>query len=280
MLHVVKTMNLILKRMPLVCGLLFAAVLALLPISAGAQCSARWDASGGWWMVQRGQANHIGINLKQKGRVLTGTAVSLEGNADTVGTIDGTIDGDTINFQIFWPDHLTGVYNGKILPSGRVEGETYDKNNTRHRQPWRSEGVLKCAPAPPPKVLRSTGRKPSMNQTSLDHLFPALKTAAPEPKPPFINAGQVVIPTPSHPFGIVSLGWDGGPDHPNVEVFVSIDDGVEIPAFAIGFAPQHPVFKQPKVAALTLNLERRKHYKFSLKGVGKTLAATAAFVVP
>jgi hypothetical protein len=73
---------------------------------------------------------------------------------------------------------------------------------------------------------------------------------------------------------------DGGPDHPDVEVFVSIDNGVETPAFSMDLPPQHPVFKQPKVAAIELKLQRGRHYKFVLKGAGKTLSTAAVIRVP
>ncbi len=275
MLVLKNAVSLGISRTPLLYSLLFAAVLALLPISVEAQC-ANWDASGQMTIIQRASKYENTLSLQQKGRVITGTAstytptygIISDGYRTLSGTVDGTIDGDRFSVQIFWANRQTGIYNGKVLPSGRLDGEAWEKASPNIRQTWYSGGVLKCPPPPPviPKVIKSSGKaRPT--------------TPPPPPKPPFIVAGQVVIPTPSHPFGIVYLGWDGGPDHPNVEVFVSIDNGVEIPAFAIGFAPQHPVFKQPKVAALTLNLERRKHYNFVLKSAGKTLSSIG-FVVP
>ncbi len=118
MVHLKNISNWIIKRTPLLCGLLFAAVLALLPIPAGAQC-ANWDAAGGWNIRQRGAADLIQLRLEQRGRVLTGTAYN-----DAVtgwyevrrveGTVDGTIDGDRLSVQIFWSGQLTGVYDGKV----------------------------------------------------------------------------------------------------------------------------------------------------------------------
>lgn len=98
------------------------------------------------------------------------------------------------------------------------------------------------------------------------------------PKPPFIYAGQAIIPTPNHPFGIVPVSWDGGPDHPNVEVFVSIDNSPEIPAYSIGESQQSPVWKQPKISTV-LNLQRYHHYRFVLRSGGKTLSSAAGLVV-
>ena len=268
---------------PLLCSLLFAAVVALLPISAGAQCRTGWDASGELGITQRGQLPTNRLVLQQKGRVLTGTAsysyvtgdrkflgvTTVGGDAVSVdGTVDGTIDGDSFSIQIFWSNRQIGVYNGKVLPSGRLDGEAWEKASPHLRQTWYSVGVLKCPPPPPviPKVLKSTGKaKPA-------------PTPAP-PKPPFLIASLPVIPTPFHPLGIVVLGWDGGPDNPNVEVWVSIDNGAEIPAFSIEHTSQSPVWKQPKTAGIQLNLQRKHHYKFALKAGSATLS-TSAFVVP
>lgn len=256
-------------RTPLLCGLLVAAVLALLPIPATAQC-AKWDASGYLRIWQRGSSRVNRITLEQKGRVLTGTASFVEaGNNDVVnGTVDGTIDGDSFSIQIFWSNRQIGVYNGKVLPSGRLDGEAYEKSSPQSRTIWHSEEVLKCAPPPAviPRPLRSTGKaKPA-------------PTPAPPPTPPFILAGPPHVIYPNAPFASVSLGWDGGPDHPNVEVRLSIDNGPETPAFTMDFPPEHPLFKQPKAGG-EMKLQRQRLYKFVLKGAGKTLS-TVVFVVP
>jgi hypothetical protein len=105
----------------------------------------------------------------------------------------------------------------------------------------------------------------------------ATTTEAPPPTPPFISAGQPIIP-PYMPYGIVPLWWDGGPDHPNVEVWLSMDNGAEIPAFSMDLPPQADVWKQPKIS-IAPQLQRYHYYKFVLKAAGKTLS-TAAFVVP
>jgi hypothetical protein len=53
MFNTIKFTTLGRRRIPVLGGLLFAAVLALLPISAHAQC-ANWDASGKWSIKQKG----------------------------------------------------------------------------------------------------------------------------------------------------------------------------------------------------------------------------------
>ncbi len=282
MLDVVKSTNL--KRRALFCIVLFAAVLTLLPIWVEAQCSTGWDASGEWSFMQRGQqwANHL--VLQQKGRVLTGRAfyayntgnrkflgvTTVGGDPVSVdGTVDGTIDGNSFSIQIFWATRQIGVYNGKVLPSGRLDGEAYEKSSPQSRTIWHSTGILKCPPPPPvtPKVIRTSGKAK------------VAPTPAPPPTPPFIVAGQPMIVAPTAPFGSVYLGWDGGPDHPNVEVWLSMNNGAEIPAFSMEQGPQSALWKLRKVAAIELRFQRYHHYKFVLKAAGKTLS-TAAFVVP
>ncbi len=273
MLRIVKNTNLINKRMVVLFGVLFVAVLSLLPISAAAQCSTGWDASGRHGVRQVNIRYGMTFELEQKGKVITGNAHGTiddrTGGVDSLkGTIDGTLDGDNFNVKIFWTNGQTGIYYAKILPSGRLDGEGYEKNSPNVRVPWNTTGVLKCAPPPPvtPKVIKSSGKaKPT-------------STPAPPPKPPFIITAQAVLPTPNHPFGIVPIVWDGGPDHPNVEVWLSMDNGAEIPAFSMEHAPQSPVWKQPKMS-IPLHLQRYHHYRFVLKSGGKTLS-TAAFVVP
>lgn len=101
----------------------------------------------------------------------------------------------------------------------------------------------------------------------------------PAPKPPFITASQPIAIHPTAPLSSVSLWWDGGPDHPNVAVWLSMDNGVEIPAFSVDFAQQSPIWKQPKAGG-EMKLQRYHHYKYVLKDTaGKTLS-TVSFVVP
>jgi hypothetical protein len=261
---------------PLLRCSLLAVVLASLPIPARAQCATGWDASGVHVIEQQGQQFNIQLTLQQRGRVITGTALHVVNRADggvatNQGTVDGTLDGDSFNVQIFWTSRQTGVYIAKVLPSGRLDGEGYEKNTPSVRPAWHSQGVLKCTPAAPPapRPLRSTGKARPEAQSST----PAA------PTPPFIVASSPLVLQPALPYAIVRLAWDGGPDHPNVEVFLSVNNGPETPAYSMDFPPQHPLFKQPK-AAFEMKVERGgKAYKYVLKAAGKTLA-TAAFAVP
>ncbi len=94
------------------------------------------------------------------------------------------------------------------------------------------------------------------------------------PKAPFIIAGQAVVPSSFHPFASFGLAWDGGPTHPNVEVFVSVNNGPEIPAYSIDQGPGSPLFKLPK-SGFEMKLPRRSGlYRYSLQAGGVTLAVT------
>lgn len=273
MFHLLKITNLIIKRTPLLCGLLFAAALALLPISAGAQCS-NWRANGYIKAWQKGQALPLEFNLVHKGVVLSGTAdlgIISEGKK-IHGTVDGTIRGNTFSIQIFWNNWQIGIYNAKILPSGRLDGEGWEKSSPNVRVTWYSEGMLKC---PPPPAFGAGGLfgMPAPKKAPK----PATTPSAPPPTPPFIIAGQPYLP-PYMPYGTVGISWDGGPDHPKAEVFLSMDNGAEVPAFSMDQPQQSPVWKQPK-AGLSMQLQRHHHYRFVLKAEGKTLS-TVIFVVP
>lgn len=245
----------------------------LLPISAGAQCGTGWNASGSMAIRQRGQQFEIQLTLEQNGKVITGRANHTVERGDggvkqLYGTVEGTIDGDNFRIQIAWSNGQTGVYTSNIPPSGKLEGEGWEVNSPNVRVPWHNGSVpLKCAPPPPPKPIRATGRAKAAPTTP----------APPPPTPPFIMAGQPNLP-PYMPYGIVGIGWDGGPDHKNVKIFVSINHGAEVPAFSLDHPQQSPVWKHEKVS-MSVQLLRYHHYKFVLKAKGKTLS-TVAFVVP
>ncbi len=273
MLQVVKTTNLVNKPTKLIGGMLMAVVFALLPISAAAQCSTRWDANGMFGIRQVGVLS-MTFDMRQNGRVITGKAWgsvnNRSGGVDGLdGTIEGTLDGDNFNVTIYWKNGQTGIYNAKVNVSGRLDGHGHEKNSPNIRVPWHSEGGLKCAPAPPPVKPQAETRSSTVPQT------PASPPAP--PKPPFIIASHPVLPSPMHPLAIVGLSWDGGPDHPKAKVFVSINNGPEVPAFSTEHAAQSPVWKQPK-NGIAMNLQRHFQYRFVLKSGGKTLS-TAAFVV-
>lgn len=272
MLPTVKNINSMIKRKPLLYGLLFAAM----SISTQAQCT-NWDASGVLNIIQQGQKFWTRVELEQKGRVLTGrtTQTVLDNNLkpyyQTTGTVDGTIDGDRFNVQIFWANGDTGVYDGKVLPLGRLDGEGYEKRSSNIRVPWHSEGVLKCAPPLPPPPIKSSGKAkstpPAPKPIRSSGKARPVEPAPPSLKPPGIIASQVIF-EPPYPTGFVILTWDGGPDHPYAEVWVKVGEGDETFVVEQGKGERRVI------------VERNKTYLYILTDAGKTLSTARVNVPP
>jgi hypothetical protein len=229
----------------------------------------QWDA-GGQWDLQQSNGFNLTMELSQTGKAITGKASygttssgSVFSGGDPVTRtmgVDGNIEADDFYVMI----GTKGVYRGKVGASGRMDGFTYDASNPSSKATWFSSRAMKCQPppvesAPRPKPIKSSGKA-------------RIATPAPPLKPPFITAGQVINVQPNLPFASVFMGWDGGPDHPNVDVWVSIDNGVEVPAFSMDFAPLSPVFRQPSVPSLEMKLSKGHVYKFLLKDAGTTLS--------
>jgi len=250
----IRTTNLINKRTPLLCGLLFAAILALLPILTQAQC-ANWDANVIISLIQPG-SKPIALYLTQNGKRITGNAGAIVTNSSghgehrMQGQIDGSLDGDNFSVQIYWDNGQTGVYQGKVLLSGRLDGEAWEKRSPNVRLPWHTDGLLGCLPPPkppPPAPIKSSGK------------------AKIEPKPPppleapWIDAGPAIFAVPGLHTGTVILTWDSGPDHPDAEVWLKTPNGAAT------------VAKQVK-GGLQLTVERGRQYEYILTDAGKILA--------
>lgn len=134
-------------------GVVFLAVGAT--ASATAQCNGQWDASGKWSFMQRNATRPVELNMWQNGKVIGGSAAHIipgsggfggKFGEKKTGKVDGTILGDRFSIEIAWNSGPTGVYNARILPSGRLEGEGWAKSSPNVRHPWNSVGVLKCKP--------------------------------------------------------------------------------------------------------------------------------------
>lgn len=274
MFHGEKTINLTIKSTRLLCGFLFAAIVASMPISTSAQCSTGWNARGAWDFRQVGQRKPIKLRLDQKGQALTGTAVlpdgketrgsgmAFDGIEDLSGTADGYISGDSFSLHIFWENGSTGVYSARILPSGKVEGKAHEKGSPHILVSWDSVGRLSCPPPPPPpivqKVIKGTGRKPAPKPEAPVKTF---ETAASEIKAPGMIVSQVVYEFPGAPAGYVILAWDGGPDHQYAEIWVKVNGGE--PEFVV---------EQGK-GQRRVTVERGKTYEYLLMDAGEKLSS-------
>ena len=83
-----------------------------------------------------------------------------------------------------------------------------------------------------------------------------------------------LIRLPNVPFASVYLGWDGGPDHPNPDVWVSVNNAPEISAALL----YGPVLKQPRIPSVELKLQGGL-YKFFLKDA-EAILSTVTVVIP
>ena len=158
------------------------------------------------------------------------------------------------------------MYTGKVLPSGRIDGETRDKNNSKICETWHSEGVLKCPPPPVkasvateptpprPKPLKSTGKMPKSEP-------------APPMKVPGIVVSPFIFPSPGSPTVFVVITWDAGPDHPYAEVWFKVNNG------------EGTFLVEQGKGGRQIAVERGKLYEYILTDAGKTLS-TVTFAVP
>jgi hypothetical protein len=252
-------------------GFLFPSILALPASSAEAQCK-QWNVGHGWRFKQGPTA--VDVDLHQNGTVITGTAVHLlyvplpdtvfgashGGFKNVSGTVDGTVEDDSFAVKIYWENNTIGVYDGTIRPSGRIEGRGYEQATPRKKVNWYSVSTMKCADAAPaaPPPLDSSGKVPAPTPKPIKSSGKAKVSAA----TPTIKAFPIAVTIPegqSH--GRTTLIWDGGPDHPDAEVWRK--DGVD--------GEETLVVQQGK-GTLSVTVELGKNYQFLLKDAGQQLA--------
>lgn len=240
---IIKTM----RNRSLLCAVLALMCLIVLSVGSNAQCK-NWETDKYLLIKQRGALSSIGITFTSKGKTFAGSVEmsyiekGFLGNPVTElkGNAEGSIDGDRINFKIFWDSGLVGVYTAKILPTGTLEGETYDKAKPSVIQTWHSTEALKCATlksASAGILNKSTGKPklPSGPKTFGPPPAPGGSTSSSRPsdtpatpmKVPWIVAGKVIYPDIRVPMGFVILQWDAGPDHQYAEIWFKVSNGDE-----------------------------------------------------
>ncbi|HEV7700997.1 MAG TPA: hypothetical protein VGO43_12260 [Pyrinomonadaceae bacterium] len=274
MLNTVKFNFLAWRPMFILGGLLFAAFCALLPTSAHGQC-AQWDASGEW-QIQQSNGYTLSVDLTQSGKAINGTSSygTTTGGTKVLGVLvvggDPAIHRDNVSGNIEGDDFYVligtaGVYRGKVGPSGRIDGTTYDQNHPSSQATWFSSRTMKCSPPPPPprpKPIKSSGK------AKVESAPTPPSTPAPPMKVPGIVASQVIFTSIYQPVGFVVLTWDAGPDHPNAQVWVKING-----------SPKILVLKQPK-GGLQQTVERGRTYEYILaEKTGKTLSTVMVVAV-
>jgi hypothetical protein len=164
--------------------------------------------------------------------------------------------------KIPWDYYNYGAFEGRnYYPGNLIDPQPATGN---HREVVPRSRELSLSPTMPSLVKFEMVY---LSNTGSNYLFsPRYKEPAPPPlKPPFIT-GQVIL-QPFLPFASAALGWDGGPDHPNAEVWLSVDNSAETLAF-----------KQPKGGATEQRLQRGSSYSYVLKDAGKTLSKVLLIV--
>lgn len=239
-------------------GALFsAAIMSLLSLTAHAQCSKIWDGSGEWEMHQgRGGTTVVRLNMKQSGNALDGTA----SRGGTKGKAFGTADGANFSLWIDWVDGSEyTVYRAQVPASGKLAGDMFTGPN-KNRDTWYSDQPLTCGWSPGKSRGNLTSR------LSADAPAQTGKAIASLAKGPTLFASPSVFPYPFSPTGFVVLTWDGGPDHPNADVWVKYANSRD----------RILVIKQPK-GGFQVNVQRGQMYTYVLMD-DRVVLATATFV--
>src|SRR4030095_13261837 len=115
----------------------------------------QWDINGQWRMVQSNTKYAVRFTLEKTQDGIEGSArylYKIEGSGPTgstlyitnVGSVDGTIDGNSLELTVYWEDRKTGIYKGTFTGQGRLQGSSYQKEDPRNRADWYSERRANC----------------------------------------------------------------------------------------------------------------------------------------
>ena len=233
---------------------LIAALLALSPSPIEAACP-QWDVSGKWDIEQENPTARVELDVKQSGTEVTGTA-KYNG---APGKVKGTVVGDDFSVEI---SDAAGkhVFSGKIGP-GRIAGVN-SAPGASGPTVWYSTSAMKCVEAAPATTSATsesagpasvgTATPPAQSATAAGKIFA-------NPQYPTVPAGKTE--------GSATLTWNGGPDHPNAEVWVKIEDEDE-----------KLVVRQAK-GSQQVQVKPNKIYLYILKDSGQQLDSTTVTAV-
>jgi hypothetical protein len=226
-------------------GFLFTSIFALSAPPVEAQCK-QWNV-GGEWRFKQGTLP-VKMNLRRKGIVITGTASftgaikkgegGLGGSFGETGlihgTVDGTLEGDSFAVKIEWDNNTTGVYEGTIGPSGKIEGKGWERRSPRTKVRWYSETRMVCADkeaAQPKPTTQSAPTAPVQPPPTPSPAPPPILTTQGEALKktlPYIRALPQIVSIPrGDNEALTKLVWFAGNDHPNAQVVVAVDGGDE-----------------------------------------------------
>lgn len=106
------------------------------------------------------QANgpNVSVRIQQSADHIGGTAEYSrwsDGKVQTIaGPVDGSTQGDSVRFIVFWNDNTSGLYTGRIInANGDLHGTAVNRNDPQNKTTFKafqaSYGCLVNAPAPP-----------------------------------------------------------------------------------------------------------------------------------
>lgn len=123
------------------------AVLVLASVGpAEAGCMGDWDLSG-QWIFEQSNGYSVAFVIEQSGDRLSGAGNYVVPGAtnffsghilDTnyLGTISGSISGNSFGFLAKWYNGTTGEYVGVIDSLGNIAGTTFDRNSPSNQASW------------------------------------------------------------------------------------------------------------------------------------------------
>ncbi len=177
---------------------------AMAPAPALAEC-AQWDMNGEWRFVQSNMSygNSPVLTLQQNGNQIQGVATFILtyytddfiiGSTSTAhfrrvnGTVHGGINGNSVEFVVFWPgEDSIGVYTGEIGSHRLIEGSAYDQRHPEVTATWITDRPVGCR----------TGAGPAGEQTGTTSS--ALTTGPAPPPEPTVRAQRRIPRDPNAP---------------------------------------------------------------------------------
>jgi hypothetical protein len=119
----------------------------LFSLSVAAQCPRGWDISGEWGLKQSNQAEPNAMSLRtnpKRPAFIHGTASYTTGSKQVTGRVKGSINGSDVFIEIAWSNGLTGIYEGKVGPQGKLEGSGHEARDPLRKVSWYSTKPMTC----------------------------------------------------------------------------------------------------------------------------------------
>ena len=128
-----------------------------------------WEINGHWTIVQSNNT-YVYVTLQKTRDGIEGSARyryrTERGVFNEIvrwyweeGSVDGSINGNSIELTVYWDDRKTGLYKGTITAQGRLQGSSYQQDDPETKAYWHSEARAKC-------LVRSSASSSSTTQSA------------------------------------------------------------------------------------------------------------------